>query len=81
MPFPTAFSPAIALVLAMWIYMVNVLTAVPPHSLSAHGIAIAGSLLAGFPLEWLRSRGNRDYAVVFLILLTLAPIVYAYQHA
>ena len=77
---PLVFSPAVALVLAMWLYMVLALVLLPVNSLYAHGLAIAASLTAGIPLEWLRSRGNKEYAIVFLILLTIAPLLYRYQH-
>lgn len=79
MPVPSVFSPAIVLVLAVWIYAVNAL-AVPPHSLLAHAVAIALSIVASSFLEWLRSRNNPYYAAGFLILLTLAPLLYRYQH-
>ena len=77
---PLVFSPAVALALTMWIYMVLALTVLPVNSLYVHGLAIATSLAAGIPLEWLRSRGRKEYATVFLILLTIAPLLYRYQN-
>ena len=74
------FSPGVVLALAMWIYLVCLLTVVPIYSVQAHALAVAASLAASLPLEWLRSRGNKEYATAFLILLTLAPILYRYQH-
>ena len=68
----TPFSFGIASVLA--------LAVLPTNSLYAHLTAIGASLAVGLPLEWLRSRGSRDYATVFLILVTLAPLLYRYQH-
>lgn len=76
----TPFSFGIASALAMWVYMVLALAVLPTNSLSAHLVAIGASIAAGIPLEWLRSRGSRDYATVFLILVTLAPLLYRYQH-
>lgn len=76
----SVFSPAFAFVLALWLYMVHVLVVLPIDSPKAHALALIGCLCAGLPLEWLRSRGNQDYAIAFLILLTLAPLVYAYQY-
>lgn len=77
----SVFSPAFAFVLSLWLYMVHVLVVLPVDSPRAHAIALMGCICTGFPIEWLRSRGNRDYATAFLILFTLAPLVYAYQHA
>lgn len=77
---PVAFSLGVAFALAMWIYMVLALVAIPITSLYAHIMAIGASLFCGTVLEWLRSRGSKDYAIVFLILLTLAPLLYRYQH-
>ena len=79
-PASSVFSPGVALALAMWIYMVLALVAIPITSVYAHAMSGASALAAGVFLEWLRSRGNKDYATVFLIFLTLAPLLYRYQH-
>lgn len=81
MSLPTAFSTLTAFSLALWIYMVHALVVLPTNSPTAHMMAMAGSMLAALLLEWLRSRGNRDYATAFFILVTIAPLLYAYQHA
>ena len=67
----SVFSPAFAFVLALWLYMVHVLVVLPIDSPKAHALALIRCLCAGLPLEWLRSRGNQDYAIAFLILLTV----------
>ena len=76
----SVFSFGLATVLAMWLYMILVLVALPVDSLNAHAWAIAASMLVGGVLEWMRSLGHKNYATVFLILLTLAPLLYKFRH-
>jgi hypothetical protein len=77
---PVVFSPVLSLVFGLWVYVVIALVAISNVAFYSHAMAAAASFAAGVVLEWLRSRGSKEYAVVFLILLTLAPILYRYQH-